>query len=174
MGDDNSTQEVGEHRDQSRGRHPRPDRAELTGPLGALGLDVEAVEVTPAGNRRVLRVAVDSDGGVTLDTIADATRVVSDTLDGSDVMGERPYTLEVTSRGVDRPLTLPAALAPQRGPPGQGQPHRRRRGHRPDPHLDRRRRPVLDVDGDERDGGLRRRRQAPVQIEFNRRNKETS
>ncbi len=85
------------------------DRIEsaLTGPLGALGLDLEAVVVTPAGNRRVLRVAVDADGGVTLDTIADATSVVSDTLDGSDVMGERPYTLEVTSRGVDSPLTLP-------------------------------------------------------------------
>ena len=80
---------------------------ELAGPLSALGLDVEAVEVTPAGNRRVLRVAVDGDDGVSLDLIADATRVVSDALDASDVMGERPYTLEVTSRGVDRPLTLP-------------------------------------------------------------------
>ncbi len=81
--------------------------AELAGPLGALGLDLEAVEVTPAGKRRILRVAVDKDGGVTLDDVADATREVNDVLDGSDVMGEQPYTLEVTSRGVDRPLTLP-------------------------------------------------------------------
>lgn len=81
--------------------------AELTGPLGALGLDVEAVEITPAGKRRVLRVAVDKDGGVTLDDVAAATRAVNEVLDGSDVMGEQPYTLEVTSRGVDRPLTLP-------------------------------------------------------------------
>jgi ribosome maturation factor RimP len=81
--------------------------AELAGPLGAQGLDVEAVELTPAGKRRVLRVAVDKDGGVTLDDVADATREVSRVLDGSDVMGEQPYTLEVTSRGVDRPLTLP-------------------------------------------------------------------
>ena len=72
-----------------------------------MGLDVEAVEVTPAGKRRVLRVAVDKDGGVTLDDVADATREVSRVLDDSDVMGELPYTLEVTSRGVDRPLTLP-------------------------------------------------------------------
>ena len=72
-----------------------------------MGLDVEAVEVTPAGKRRVLRVAVDKDGGVTLDDVADATREVSRVLDESDVMGEMPYTLEVTSRGVDRPLTLP-------------------------------------------------------------------
>jgi ribosome maturation factor RimP len=80
---------------------------ELTGPLGEMGLDVEAVEITPAGKRRVLRVAVDKDGGVTLDDVADATREVSRVLDGSEVMGEHPYTLEVTSRGVDRPLTLP-------------------------------------------------------------------
>ena len=81
--------------------------AELADPLRALGLDLEAVEITPAGKRRILRVAVDKDGGVTLDEIAEATREVNRVLDGSDVMGEQPYTLEVTSRGVDRPLTLP-------------------------------------------------------------------
>ncbi len=80
---------------------------ELVEPLRALGMDVEAVEITPAGKRRVLRVAVDKDGGVTLDEVAEATREVNRVLDGSDVMGEQPYTLEVTSRGVDRPLTLP-------------------------------------------------------------------
>ncbi|MFC4786672.1 ribosome maturation factor RimP [Nocardioides sp. MAHUQ-72] len=80
---------------------------ELVDPLSALGLDVEAVEISPAGKRRILRVAVDKDGGVTLDDVADATREVSRVLDESDVMGEQPYTLEVTSRGVDRPLTLP-------------------------------------------------------------------
>ncbi len=81
--------------------------AELIDPLRAFGLDVEAVELTPAGKRRVLRIAVDKDGGVTLDDVADATRETSRVLDESDVMGEHPYTLEVTSRGVDRPLTLP-------------------------------------------------------------------
>ena len=81
--------------------------AELVDPLGALGLDVEAVEVTPAGKRRIVRIAVDQDGGVTLDEVAEATRAVSDVLDNSDVLGEMPYTLEVTSRGVDRPLSLP-------------------------------------------------------------------
>jgi ribosome maturation factor RimP len=81
--------------------------SELTEPLRAQGLDVEAVEVTPVAKRRMLRVAVDKDGGVTLDDVAAATREVSRLLDESDVMGEQPYTLEVTSRGVDRPLTLP-------------------------------------------------------------------
>ena len=81
--------------------------AELVDPLSALNLDIEAIEITPAGKRRILRVAVDKDGGVTLDDVADATREVSAVLDESDALGEQPYTLEVTSRGVDRPLTLP-------------------------------------------------------------------
>lgn len=79
----------------------------ISEPLLALGLDLEAVELTPAGKRRVLRIAVDTDGGPTLDDVAEATRAVSNVLDDSDVMGELPYTLEVTSRGIDRPLTLP-------------------------------------------------------------------
>ena len=61
----------------SRGRARDRLAGVLTDPLAALGLDVEAVELTPAGKRRVLRVAVDKDGGVTLDDIADATREVS-------------------------------------------------------------------------------------------------
>ncbi len=80
---------------------------ELTPPLLASGFDLEAVEVTPAGRRRLLRIAVDKDGGVTMDEIAEATKQVSALLDTSDAMGEQPYTLEVTSPGVDRPLTLP-------------------------------------------------------------------
>jgi len=75
--------------------------------LTPLGLDLEAVELTPAGNKRVLRIAVDRDGGVGIDHITEATRAISEALDASDIMGAQPYTLEVTSRGVDRPLTLP-------------------------------------------------------------------
>lgn len=81
--------------------------AELVAPLQALGLDLEGVDLSAAGKRRVLRVAVDQDGGVTMDEIAEATREVSRVLDEGDLMGERAYTLEVSSRGVDRPLTLP-------------------------------------------------------------------
>ena len=72
----------------------------------ALGLDLEAVELSQAGKRRVLRIAVDADGGVPIESITDATRELSKALDDTDVMGAQPYTLEVTSRGVDRPLTL--------------------------------------------------------------------
>ncbi len=80
---------------------------ELTGPLLDSGYDLESVEVSPAGRRRLLRVAIDKDGGVTMDEIAEATKTISRLLDGSEVMGEQPYTLEVTSPGVDRPLTMP-------------------------------------------------------------------
>lgn len=91
------------------GKAPVPEALEqaLAARTSELGLDLEAVEITPAGRRRVLRVAVDQDGGVTLDEIADATREISALLDSTDLMGEQPYTLEVTSRGTDRPLTLP-------------------------------------------------------------------
>ncbi len=77
----------------------------VTGRLQELGLDLEAVELTPAGKRRVLRIAVDKDGGVSLDEVAAATRAITEVIDASDALGEHPYTLEVTSRGVDRPLT---------------------------------------------------------------------
>jgi len=79
----------------------------LTGPIEALGLDLEAVDLSRAGKRSVLRVAVDKDGGVDLDDIAAATGEVSRALDDSEAMGAKPYTLEVSSPGVDRPLTHP-------------------------------------------------------------------
>jgi ribosome maturation factor RimP len=79
----------------------------LLGPLAAAdGYDVEDVVVTPAGNRRLVRVLADRDGGITLDDVATLSRTVSDALDASDLMGATPYVLEVSSPGVDHPLTL--------------------------------------------------------------------
>jgi len=80
--------------------------------VAALGLDLEAVELSPSGpaqsgKKRVLRVAVDADGGVSIESITEASRELSKALDSTNVMGQQPYTLEVTSRGLDRPLTLP-------------------------------------------------------------------
>ncbi|MBT9254463.1 ribosome maturation factor RimP [Phycicoccus sp. MAQZ13P-2] len=86
--------------------------------LAGAGLVLEDVTVTPAGKRRVVRVLIERDLGdvdrvtepttpLSLDEVADATRAVSDALDAGDVMGEQPYTLEVSSAGVGRPLTLP-------------------------------------------------------------------
>jgi ribosome maturation factor RimP len=79
----------------------------LSSVVSGQGFDLEAVEVQPAGRRRLVRVLVDQDGGVTLDDIASLTKLLSDHLDSTDAMGEQPYVLEVSSPGVGRPLTLP-------------------------------------------------------------------
>ena len=80
----------------------------LLSPVAAAhGLDLEDVVVTPAGRRRLLRVVVDRDGGIELDLVATVSTAVSAALDAADVMGATPYVLEVTSPGVDRPLTEP-------------------------------------------------------------------
>jgi ribosome maturation factor RimP len=74
--------------------------------VAAAGYDLEELVVTPAGRRSVVRVVVDHDRGVTLDDIAEVSRAVSEVLDqNDDGMGRTPYVLEVTSPGVDRPLT---------------------------------------------------------------------
>lgn len=80
--------------------------ADVIGPVvAAAGMDLESVRVTAAGRRRLLRVVVDSDRGVSLDDAAAASRELSAALDTVAVMGDFPYTLEVSSPGVDRPLT---------------------------------------------------------------------
>jgi ribosome maturation factor RimP len=94
----------------SRGTHkPDPATARLTGWIGPVvagaGYDLEELVVTPAGRRSVVRVVVDRDEGVTLDDIAEVSRAVSEVLDANDDGMGRPYVLEVTSPGVDRPLT---------------------------------------------------------------------
>ena len=75
--------------------------------LAAMEIDLEGVKIGSAGRRRVLRIIVDADGGVSLDDIAEVSREVSARLDARNAMGDAPYTLEVTSPGVDRPLTQP-------------------------------------------------------------------
>lgn len=72
------------------------------------GYDLEDLDVRAAGNRFVVRVVVDRDSGVSLDDVAEVSRALSDVLDSEDDdLGRSPYVLEVTSPGVDRPLTLP-------------------------------------------------------------------
>ncbi|MBO0829759.1 MAG: ribosome maturation factor RimP [Streptosporangiales bacterium] len=75
--------------------------------VAGTGLDLETLSVQPAGRRRVVRVVVDRDGGVTSDELAQASQQVSRVLDDADAMGSGAYTLEVSSPGVDRPLVEP-------------------------------------------------------------------
>lgn len=81
---------------------------DLLGPVAArLGYDLEDVSVAAAGRRSIVRVVVDRDGGLDLDAVADVSRAVSEALDATDALGDTPYVLEVTSPGVDRPLSQP-------------------------------------------------------------------
>ncbi|MGE0817984.1 MAG: ribosome maturation factor RimP [Candidatus Nanopelagicales bacterium] len=98
------------------GRRPDPARRDaqvqkvaalLEPAVASTGIDLEDVEIRTVGRRIVVRVLVDSETGVSLDQVAAASTAVSDALDADDPFGDEPYTLEVSSPGVDRPLTLP-------------------------------------------------------------------
>jgi ribosome maturation factor RimP len=88
------------------------------------GYDVEELTVTASGTENLVKLVVDRDGGASLDDLATLSRTISEALDGpptSDDAATDPdaapsadvvaafdtYTLEVTSPGIDRPLTAP-------------------------------------------------------------------
>jgi ribosome maturation factor RimP len=73
----------------------------------ALGYEIDDITLR-TGRNPVLEIVVDADAPIDMNAIAEVTRAVSGYLDESDVMGERPYLLEVSSRGVTRPLSKPA------------------------------------------------------------------
>ena len=84
------------------------DLETLVGPVvESMGLELVEATFRKEGGRRVLRVTVDRDGGVDLDTIAETSEKVSRRLDLED-FGGGTYTLEVSSPGVERPLKKPA------------------------------------------------------------------
>jgi ribosome maturation factor RimP len=91
----------------------------LTPILAQFDLELEAVEVIPAGKRQLLRVVVDGDGatgtGPLLDDLAEASKALSAALDSSDAVGNSAYTLEVSTRGIGRPLERPAHWRRNRG-----------------------------------------------------------
>ena len=71
------------------------------------GLVLEEVQVQTPGKNRFVTIIVDSETGLNLDQVTDASRLIGEAMDSAPFMGETPYTLEVTSPGVDRPLTAP-------------------------------------------------------------------
>lgn len=79
--------------------------------VNAQGYDLEELKVSQAGRRTLVRVLVDRDGGVDLDAVASISHSVSKALDedesASGPFASTSYTLEVSSPGVDRPLTQP-------------------------------------------------------------------
>lgn len=93
--------------DPSQNRVDRSAVLEVVAPVvAAAGCDLEALDIRKAGGRLLVRVLIDTDGGVTLDAAAEVARSLSHELDEHNPFGERPYVLDVGSPGVDRPLTL--------------------------------------------------------------------
>lgn len=75
------------------------------------GFYLEDVHVATPGNHRIVTCIVDGDASLNLDQVTSVSRVISELLDEAAFMGETPFTLEVTSPGVDRPLTQPRHFA---------------------------------------------------------------
>ena len=169
---------------RSRVPGPLPEPADLARVLEpvvrAAGMDLESVRVSPAGRRRLLRLVVDADSGVGLDAIAEVSREVSARLDASGAMGEVPYTLEVSSPGVDRPLTEPRHWRRAQGrlvsaplAVAGGDDQARKRARRP-PTLQGRilvagdTSVTLDIDGDQVELDYAELGPGQVQVEFGR------
>jgi ribosome maturation factor RimP len=94
-------------------------RAVIEPVIEQAGYDLEEVNVSRAGRRHVVRVLVDTDGGINLDDMAVVSREISAALDDAEERGGEvlagEYQLEVGSPGVDRPLTLPRHWRRNRG-----------------------------------------------------------
>ena len=73
--------------------------------LEALGFYLEDVTITSAGRRSMLTVIVDGDTHLSLDQVTSATKAIGEIVESIQSLGETPFTLEVTSPGLDRPLT---------------------------------------------------------------------
>ncbi|WP_235672964.1 ribosome maturation factor RimP [Mycolicibacterium hodleri] len=89
-------------------RLPSPQQVTelLEGAFGRAGYDVDDVVVEAAARPPRIVVIADGDGGLDLDALGELSRLASELLDQiDDTPDEATYVLEVTSRGVDRPLT---------------------------------------------------------------------
>jgi len=83
----------------------------ITPALNQAGYFLEDVNIVSPGQHRILTVIVDGESALNLDQVTLASKLVSELLDDAPFMGEKPFTLEVTSPGIDRPLTLPRHFA---------------------------------------------------------------
>ncbi len=68
------------------------------------GIEVVRVDLLGGGKRVLLRITIDRDGGVTLDDCEKFSRGFESIAEAEDFM-HGPYNLEVSSPGLDRPLT---------------------------------------------------------------------
>jgi ribosome maturation factor RimP len=151
-----------------RGQNGQRAIRDLLEPVVAqIGYELEDLRVEPAGRRRLVRVIVDADGGVSLDGVAEVNQAVSAALDKADLMGSAPYVLEVSSPGVDRPLTEPRHWRRATGrlvtvPLAEGGELTGRVAGADDEKV------VIAVDGEERSFGYGQVGRGKVQVEFRR------
>jgi ribosome maturation factor RimP len=83
----------------------------LTPAVLEAGFYLEDIHIATPGSHRIVTCIVDGDSSLNLDQVTSVSRVISELLDVAPFMGETPFTLEVTSPGVDRPLVLPRHFA---------------------------------------------------------------
>jgi len=83
----------------------------VTPEVEAAGYFLEEVHLVTPGNQRIVTCIVDGESALNLDQVTSASKIISGLLDEAAFMGETPFTLEVTSPGIDRPLTLPRHFA---------------------------------------------------------------
>ena len=81
--------------------------AVITPAIESLGFYIEDITITSAGKRSMLTVIVDGDTHLSLDQVTVATKAISEIVENLPTLGNNPFTLEVTSPGLDRPLTKP-------------------------------------------------------------------
>lgn len=79
----------------------------ITPTIEASGAFLEDVTLVRAGKKSLLTVIVDNEVGLNLDQVTEVSRNISELVEALPEMGSTPFTLEVTSPGIDRPLTLP-------------------------------------------------------------------
>jgi ribosome maturation factor RimP len=75
--------------------------------IEASGNYLEELTITSAGKVKILTVIVDSDSHLNLDQITAVTKEISEVIETLEELGDSAFTLEVTSPGIDRPLTKP-------------------------------------------------------------------
>ncbi|GAB3316400.1 ribosome maturation factor RimP [Larkinella ripae] len=62
------------------------------------------IQVSPSRTRAKITVLLDSDTGITIDECASISRQLGNQLEELNVFEDQPFTLEVSSPGVDEPL----------------------------------------------------------------------
>ena len=75
--------------------------------IEATGNYLEELTITSAGKVKILTVIVDSESHLNLDQVTVVTKSISEIVEALPALGDTPFTLEVTSPGLDRPLTKP-------------------------------------------------------------------